>query len=82
MENKIRPQPTPTLTPTQLEPGGSLIDIFLGFAGSQRRESRQFKFKNDAQTLLKPLPNNFEKVQKTTFLTLKMVQNDPSKPPK
>ena len=33
--------------------------------------------KKKAQTLPKQLPNNFEKVQKTTFLTTKIVQNDP-----
>ena len=32
-----------------------------------------FKVENNAQTLLKQLQNNFEKVQKTTFLTPKMI---------
>ena len=34
------------------------------------------KSKNNAQTLLKLLQNNFEKVQKSTFLTPKIVEND------
>ena len=41
-----------------------------------------FEVKNNAQTLTKQLQNNFEKVQKTTFLTPKIVKNDPSNPPK
>ena len=40
------------------------------------------KAKNNAQTHTKQLQNKFEKVQKTTFLTPKMVKNDPSNPPK
>ena len=42
-------------------------------------KSRPFKVENNAQTLPKQLQNNFEKVQKTTFSTPKMVKNDPSK---
>ena len=37
-----------------------------------------FKVENNAQTLPKQLQNNFEKVQKMTFWTPKMVKNDPS----
>ena len=36
-----------------------------------------FKVENNAQTLPKQVQNNFEKVQKSTFLTSKMVKNDP-----
>ena len=42
-------------------------------------KSRPFKVKTKAQTLPKKVQNNFEKVQKTTFLTQKLVKNDPSK---
>ena len=42
-------------------------------------KSRPFKVKNKAQTLPKQVQNNFEKVQKTTFLTQELVKNDPSK---
>ena len=45
-------------------------------------ESEPFKAENNAQKLPKQLQNNFEKVQKSTFLTLKMVKNDPSNLPK
>ena len=45
-------------------------------------KSRPLKVKNNAQTLPKQLQNNFEKVQKATFLNPKMVKNDPSKLPK
>ena len=42
-------------------------------------ERRPFKTKNNTQSLPKQTLNNFEKVQKTTFLTLTIVKNDPSK---
>ena len=42
-------------------------------------KSGPFKYKNNAQTLLKQLQNNFEEVQKSTFLTPKIVKNDPIK---
>ena len=45
-------------------------------------KSRPFKGENNAQTTPEQLLNNFEKVQKPTFLTPKKVKNDPSKPPK
>ena len=41
-------------------------------------KSRLFKAENNAQTLPKQVRNNFEKVEKSTFLTPKMVKNDPS----
>ena len=41
-------------------------------------KSRPFKVKNKVQTLSKQAQNNFEKVEKSTFLTPKMVKNDPS----
>ena len=37
-----------------------------------------YEAKNKAQTLPKQVQNNFEKVEKSTFLTFKMVENDPS----
>ena len=40
---------------------------------------RIFKGANKVQTLLKQLKKKYEKVQKTTFLSPKMVKNDPSK---
>ena len=55
---------------------------FSTFRAKNAIKSRPFKFKNNAQTIPKQLQNNFEKGQKTTFLTPKMVKNDPSKPPK
>ena len=38
--------------------------------------------KKNVQTLTKQLQNNFKKVQKTTFMTQKIVKNDPTKPQK
>ena len=52
------------------------------FRAENTPKSGHFKVENNAQTLPKQLLNNFEKVQKTTFLTPKMVKNDPSKLPK
>ena len=46
------------------------------------RKSRPFRAKNNAQKLPELFQNNIEKVEKTAFLTAKMVKNDPSKPPK
>ena len=40
------------------------------FRAENTPKSGPSKSKNNAQTLLKLLQNNFEKVQKTTFLTL------------
>ena len=39
------------------------------FGAEKSPKSLSFKSKNNAQTLPKQLPNNFEKVQKTTFST-------------
>ena len=55
---------------------------FSTFGAENTPKSRPFKVENNAQTLPEQLQNNFEKVQKTTFLTPKMVKNDPSKLPK
>ena len=46
------------------------------FRAENTHKSRPFKSKNNTQTLLKLLQNNFEKVQKSAFLTPKMVEND------
>ena len=45
-------------------------------------KSRPFKAKNNAQTLPKIVQNNFEKVEKSSFLTPKIVKNEPSNRPK
>ena len=45
-------------------------------------KSRPFGAENKAQTLPTQVQNNYEKVQKSTFLTPKMVKNDPSNRPK
>ena len=50
--------------------------------GSKEYESWPLTTKNKAQTLPKQVQNNFEKVEKSTFLTPKMVKNDPSNRPK
>ena len=55
---------------------------FWVFGAERTRKSSSFNTKNNAQTLPKQLQNNFEKVQKSTFLTPKMVKNDPSNRPK
>ena len=52
------------------------------FRGENTLKSGPFKTENKAQTLPKQVQNNFEKVQKSTFLTPKMVKNDPSNRPK
>ena len=52
------------------------------FRAEKTPKSRPFKVENNAQTLPKQLQNNFEKVHKMTFLTPKMVKNDPSTLPK
>ena len=48
------------------------------FEAENTPKSGPFKVENNAQTLPKQLQNNFEKVQKMTFWTPKMVKNDPS----
>ena len=50
---------------------------FWTFGAQNTPKSRPFEAKNKAQTLPKQVQNNFEKVQKSTFLTPKMVKNDP-----
>ena len=52
------------------------------FEAQNTPKSRPFEAENKAQTLPKQVQNNFEKVQKSTFLTPKMVKNDPSNRPK
>ena len=47
------------------------------FRAENIRKSRPFKAENNAQKISKRFPNNFEKVEKTTFSTPKMVKNDP-----
>ena len=44
------------------------------FGAENTTKSGPFKAKNNAQTLSEQLKNNFQKVQKTTFLTPKMVK--------
>ena len=48
------------------------------FEAQNTPKSRPFEAENKAQTLPKQVQNNFEKVEKSTFLTPKMVKNDPS----
>ena len=45
------------------------------FEAQNTPKSRLFEAKNNAQTLPKQLQNNFEKVQKSTFLTPQNGQN-------
>ena len=52
------------------------------FRAENTPKSGPFKVENNALTLPNQLQNNFEKVEKTTFSTPKMVKNDPSKLPK
>ena len=47
----------------------------MDFGAENTLKSRPFKTKNNAWTLLKQLQNNFEKVEKSTFLTTKIVKN-------
>ena len=47
------------------------------FRAENTPKSGPFKVKNNALTLPKQLQNNFEKVQKMTFSTPKMVKNHP-----
>ena len=42
------------------------------FGAENTPKSRPFKVENNAQILPKQLQNNFEKLQKTTFSTLKI----------
>ena len=52
-------------------------DFLSTFGAQNTPKSRPFEAKNKAQTLPKQLQNNFEKVQKSTFLTPKMVKMTP-----
>ena len=52
------------------------------FGAQNTPRSRPFEGENNAQTLPKQVQNNFEKVEKSTFFTPKMVKNDPSNRPK
>ena len=47
------------------------------FRAENTPKSKPFKTENNAQTTPKQLLYNFEKVQKTTFLTPKKVKNNP-----
>ena len=47
---------------------------YTSFGVEKITKSRSFKDENNAQSLLKQLQNNFEKVQKKTFLTPKIVK--------
>ena len=46
----------------------------LTFRAENKAKKRRFKPGNNASTTSEHLQNNFEKVQKTTFLPLKMVK--------
>ena len=63
-------------------PKGEDHGYLTTFRGINAPKSGPFKYENNAQTLPKQLQNNFEKVQKSTFLTPKMVKNEPSNRPK
>ena len=54
----------------------------LSFWAENTLKSGPFNTENKAQTLHKQVQNNFEKVEESTFLTLKMVKNHPSNRPK
>ena len=64
------------------DPKGDYHGYLSSFRGINIPKSGPFKYKNNAQTLPKQVQNNFEKVQKSTFLTSKLVKNDPSNQPK
>ena len=61
------------------DPKGENHGYLTTFRSINAPKSGPFKYKNKAQTLPKQVQNNFEKVQKSTFLTPKMVKNYPSK---
>ena len=52
------------------------------FIAENTTESRSWNSKNNAQTLSKQPQNKSEKLQKMTFWTPKMIENDFSKRPK
>ena len=58
------------------DPKGENHGYLTTFRGINAPKSGPFKYENNAQTLPKQLQNNFEKVQKTTFLTPKMVEKE------
>ena len=64
------------------DPKGEYHGYLSTFEGQKTPKSRPFEAENKAQTLPKQVQNNFEKVQKSTFLTPKMVKNYPSNWPK
>ena len=64
------------------DPKGENHGYLTTFRSINAPKSGPFKYKNKAQTLPKQVQNNFEKVQKSTFLTPKMVKNYPSNRPK
>ena len=59
------------------DPKGEDHGYLTTFRGINAPKSGPFKYENNAQTLPKQLQNNFEKVQKSTFLTPKMVKMTP-----
>ena len=64
------------------DPKGENHGYLTKFRSINAPKSRPFEAINKAQTLPKQVQNNFEKVEKSTFLTPKMVKNDPSNRPK
>ena len=60
-------------------PKGEDLGYLTTFRGINPPKSGPFKYENNAQTLLKQLQNNFEKVQKSTFLTPQNGQKRPLK---
>ena len=75
----FRPPKWPKMTPQNRQNKLTFEWIFQ-FSGSfinlsswKYPQSRPFKVENNSQTLPKQLQKNFEKVEKRTFLTLKMV---------
>ena len=64
------------------DPKGEDPGYLTTYRGKNATKSGPFKYENNVQTLPKQLQNNFEKVQKSTFLTPKMVENDPLNRPK
>merc|ERR1712081_158141 len=59
------------------DPKGENHGYLTTFRSINAPKSRPFAAENKAQTLPKQVQNNFEKVQKSTFLTPKMIKNDP-----
>ena len=59
------------------DPKGEDHGYLTTFRGINAPKSGPFKYENNAQTLPKQLQNNFEKVQKSTFLTPKWSKMTP-----